>query len=104
MLDVKIQEMNLAIALESGTEVMVRLTNPRLGNWLDGAKVYIDEDEGFRIFVYQSFGSHQWQDEVTELTKTLSDVPKDGFAIQIRVFTELEAGDIAKFRLDEVSA
>jgi hypothetical protein len=102
MLDVKIQEMNLAIALESGTEVMVRLTNPQLGNWLDGAKVYTDE--GFRIFVYQSFGSHQWQDEVTELTKTLSDVPKDGFAIQVRVFTELEAGNISKFRLDEVSA
>lgn len=93
-------EMTLAVALQTECEALVRVFSDRLANWLDEGLIYTWK--GYRVFVYESYGCHVWEDEIRELHLCLSNTLEDEYAILLNHHCCKESGEPTKFRLDEL--
>jgi hypothetical protein len=93
-------ETHIIVALTHAVEADVRSNSTDLAAWLDNARTYTWKN--FKVFYFKSFGYFRWDDEVAELTKLLVKTLTTEFAIKIHKQIEDEAGDVTRFRLNEI--
>ena len=92
-------EMTLAIALQTECECLVRVFSDRMANWLDHGLIYTWK--GYRVFVYESYGCHDWEDEIRELHLCLNNTPEDEYAVLLHHDCRKQSGMPDVFRLSE---
>ena len=93
-------EMTLAVALQTDCERLVRVFSDRLANWLDEGLIYTWK--GYRVFVYESYGCHDWEEEIRELHLCLSCTPEDEYAVMLQHHCRKQSGMPDEFRLGEL--
>lgn len=93
-------ETTLAVALQTDNEKQVRESSIQLANWLDNALIYIRK--GYRVFVFVSYGCHQWKDEMRELYSCLRGASEDNYAVLLTHRYRKQSGAPDKFRLTEL--
>jgi hypothetical protein len=92
-------ETKVIIALTTGTEALVRLFSDRLANFLDHGLIYTWQ--GYRAFVYDSYGYHDWDAELRELHNCLKSASEDEYGILFRHVCNRNSGEPERFRLSD---